>query len=679
MNIRGGGGFDIGQGAETADNQFIQVRDFPTGEIRHTLRNVSGTNIAFSRDSRLAVMSAGVLQKSYQKVYRTVSVSTSPVVLDVETGKTIELPEGLTIGGALLTSENKVLLAGIKSVGEKLTIQVLDRDLKSITSTGTTIISSDLPELVPANMGDRALVLLNGALLVLNSETGQIVTSINGAFQCAEFSKNGQLIVTGDDTGSVKIFAAATGDLVASFKGHPISANSVSFTADDQHLVIGGDDKVLRIWRIRPAKDSTLAASANPTSISAATRQNAFGTFEPVAELTGHVASITSVKISHSGDVIITTSTDGTARLWDLRMVHSMDIPLEKIEGQRSYSEATFSPLGDSVITVGRSAHLWNTRTGAHVAELRAFDSGAKHERVWFKHAVFSNTGKLILIDRENMDDSSQSADLYDSRGRFLARLPGSINAASRAAFSPDEKFVALAEGNVGLIWSTTENRVVRRLSGHVGNVASIAFSPTGKLIISVGKDGTARLWSFPGGRPVDKKQIHSKALYDTAFSLNGRYAFIVGDHHTQWLWDTVAHKTKRLPEHDQAAMKWGFSNDSTLVFTTSLIGKTLIHKTSDGKIQTSISTVALAFSANGKFLIDTQLRVWETKSGVLSFSPISGTESGFWAMTLNQTQDNQLIAITSDASIVRRPLEETSSLNTLLSIALKRTKKLSK
>jgi WD40 repeat protein len=409
--------------------------------------------------------------------------------------------------------------------------------------------------------------------------------------------------------------------------------------------------------------------------VPSAPRQSAFGTFKEVAELTGHAASITNVKTSHSGELILTAGNDGTARLWDLKTIYSPNTPLEKIDGRYTYQAAAVSPLGDRAVTVGRTVHLWDTKTGAHLAVLREKDTGAKGERGFHSmRAVFSRTGKLILIDREDNDDQ-RFAELYLSSGIFLARLPGSINAAPDSAISHDDRLIALASGNDGLIWSTAENRVVKKLTGHVNEVASIAFSPNGKRLITVGEDGSARLWSFPEGRALEKVQISSEKLYDTAFSPNGRYAFIIEVSNKQWLWDTIGHKVIRLREHEQAVMQWGFSDDSTLLFTTDMSEKTLIHATSDGRLQTTLTVGVLAFTGNSNFLLDTQLRVWNTKTGRLFSSPVG---PGLLVKALNLTADNQLTAITDSNAIVHRALYETSSMNTLLSIAEKRTRKAS-
>jgi len=665
MNIQLAG-FTIGKGEDSAENQLVQIRNFPSGDIRQTFRDVSGSNISFSRDGRFAVLSPREITISNV----TMSVGTPHVVLDLDAGKTIKLPEGLTYGHAVFTPENKVLIAGTDgSDKQRVKIDVIE-DLKTLTATSKNIEAFGSPELITSSAGDRPVILTGQGLTLLDS-TGEIIASVKGRFVCAELSKNGQLIAAGQDNGKVTIYDAATGDQLASLDGHPTSVSSLSFTADDQFLVVGGADNILRIWRSRPLNDSTL--SANSTSVSPARRQNAFGTFERVGELTGHAAVITNVKTSHSGALIITAGTDGTARLWDLKTSYSPDTSLEKIEGRRTYYSAAFSPLGDRTVTVGRSAHLWDAKTGAHLALLHTKDADTKRELdVSLNGAVFSRTGKLILIDAEDEGTNKLFANLYSSSGVLIAHLLGSINTTAGAAVTQDDKFVAFAAGNDGFIWSTTENRVVKKLTGHTGVVASIAFSPNGKRLITVGKDKTARLWSFPDGQRLDMVQIDADGFYETAFSPNGRFAFMRDESRGQWLWDTIGHKVMPLTRHDQVAMKWGFSNDSTLLFITDM-SKTLIHATSDGRIHTTLSTGVLAFTANDKFLIDTQLRVWNTQTGRLFSSPIGPT---LFATALTLTADNQLIAITSDGAIVRRALDETSSLNTLLSIAEKRIKK---
>jgi RNA polymerase sigma factor (sigma-70 family) len=68
---------------------------------------------------------------------------------------------------------------------------------------------------------------------------------------------------------------------------------------------------------------------------------------------------------------------------------------------------------------------------------------------------------------------------------------------------APDGKLLATADwdGNIDL-WDAASGRAVRRLTGHVGRVAGMIFSPDGSLV-SAGVDDTVRFWDVAAGQEV--------------------------------------------------------------------------------------------------------------------------------------------------------------------------------
>ncbi|PZV02621.1 MAG: hypothetical protein DCF32_14860, partial [Leptolyngbya sp.] len=75
-----------------------------------------------------------------------------------------------------------------------------------------------------------------------------------------------------------------------------------------------------------------------------------------------HTASVYSASFNATGDAVVTSSDDGTARVWDLKTGQS--IPLEGHTA--SINSASFNATGDAVVTASYdgTARVWNLKTG---------------------------------------------------------------------------------------------------------------------------------------------------------------------------------------------------------------------------------------------------------------------------------------------------------------------------
>jgi WD40 repeat protein len=74
-------------------------------------------------------------------------------------------------------------------------------------------------------------------------------------------------------------------------------------------------------------------------------------------------------------------------------------------------------------------------------------------------------------------------------------------------------------------------------LAGHASTVASAAFSPDGKRVVTASEDSTARLWAADTGQEIAVLKGHSNAVLSAAFSPDGKRVVTASNDNTARLW----------------------------------------------------------------------------------------------------------------------------------------------
>ena len=135
---------------------------------------------------------------------------------------------------------------------------------------------------------------LDGTVRLWEAASGQLLATLQGhtgGVWGVALSGDGRLLASGSQDGTVRLWEAASGQLLATLQGHTGGVCGVALSGDGRLVASGSADGTVRLWE---------AASG-----------------QLLATLQGHTGGVCGVALSGDGRLVASGSHDGTVRLWE--------------------------------------------------------------------------------------------------------------------------------------------------------------------------------------------------------------------------------------------------------------------------------------------------------------------------------------------------------------------------
>lgn len=267
----------------------------------------------------------------------------------------------------------------------------------------------------------------------------------------------------------------------------------------------------------------------------------------PTKDFRGHRDAVVCLDFSPDGRLLVSGSTDGTVKLWDVEGARKIRdyYPRGKVIDARITTEivsrniecVAFSPDGKSIIeaTLEPSqdavVRSWDPESGD---DSRVLVSGQFGIRCF----VYTHDGKHILTSERDPAKWKHSIVMRDAEtGKVTRKIAEENIAATNMAISPDGKLLALAGASKIHILDLESGKLLKGDLSHKKAIRSVAFSPNGKLLVSGSADDTIRIWRVKSGELDREIECEQDGVYAACFSPSGKAVVSAGANNTIKVW----------------------------------------------------------------------------------------------------------------------------------------------
>ena len=490
----------------------------------------------------------------------------------------------------------------------------------------------------------------------------------------AEFSPDGSRVLSASNDSTIKIWEVASGNLLSSLNGHNNKVKFAEFNSDGSLVLSISNDSTIKIWEtfsgklIESIKEKNYITS---THFSPDGKRIVSSSWETILiretnsrkilhTLEGHTQGVSSVCFSLDGTLLLSTSDDGTAKIWESasgKLIHTL-------EGPGGVNSAKFSADGKYVLTIseGHLVPIWETASGnlKHYIKLDGSDGNVES-------AHFSPNGQYVVVTSSNgwnqtlkiwelssakyihklekphrtkigpTNFSPTGNDLVSyfggsiiklevASGKIINKFDGNTVSATLANFSPDGKrFITASENDNTLAIRELTGNLIQTLKGHTNSILSAGFSPDGQKVISGSFDNTAKIWETESGMLIHSLEEHYDYVSSVNFSPDGKKVVTGSLDNSSKIWDAASGKIIRTLEgHEGSVFSVNFSPDGNFIISASADNTVKIWDTDSGKlIRTHKGYTSWVYSANfspdGKYFVSASagtLKIRDAVSG---------------------------------------------------------------
>ncbi|KAJ4968680.1 hypothetical protein NE237_015381 [Protea cynaroides] len=416
------------------------------------------------------------------------------------------------------------------------------------------------------------------------------------AVYCATFDRTGRYVITGSDDRLVKIWSMETAFCLASCRGHEGDITDLAVSSNNALVASSSNDFVIRAWRL-------------PDGL-------------PISVLRGHTGAVTAIAFSprpSSVYQLLSSSDDGTCRIWDARNSNFsprvyVPRPTEVTAGKSNGPSSSTSPQSHQILCCAFNANGTVFVTGSSDTLARVWNACKSHT----EDSDQPNHEMDVLSGHENDVNYVQfSGCAVPSRSSTNDALKEENIPKFKNSWFTHDNIVTCSRDGSAIIWIPRS----RRSHGKVGRwtrayhlkvppppmppqpprggprqrflptprgVNMIVWSLDNRFVLAAIMDCRICVWNAADGSLVHSLTGHTESTYVLdVHPFNPRMAMSAGYDGKTIVWDIWEGTPIRVYETGRFKLVDGkFSPDGTSIVLSDDVGQVYILNTGQGESQ---------------------------------------------------------------------------------------------
>lgn len=304
------------------------------------------------------------------------------------------------------------------------------------------------------------------------------------------------ILATGGYDHTIRFWEALSGVCIRTIQYADSQINRMTISNDKRFLAVAGNPH-LRLYDVQ---------SSNT---------------EPVATFEGHTGNVTSVSFEAAGRWLVSSSEDGTIKIWDARAPGIQ----RDYELKTPVNEVLIHPNQGELVSADQSGgvRVWdlgeNQCTSEFIPEedvpMQSVSMSAEGNFLVAANDkgnfyVWMNKQKENVCKTEQPKQSFEPVQQVNAHGKYI----------TKCLLSPDSRYLATCSADHTVkIWNTMNGKftLLNTLNGHQKWVWDCIFSADSAYLVTASSDNSARLWDLSTGETIKSYNGHQKAVISVA------------------------------------------------------------------------------------------------------------------------------------------------------------------